>query len=422
MGLRRLALAALLTALPFGVVASERAVAPGPDALSLAIASALPGDVLVLGPGDYAGPVTIDRSLTIEGAGATVTGSGTGSVVLIDAPGVTIRGLGVTGSGAKLEDLDSGIFLTASADGAIIEGNRLERNLIGINVHGAANVIVRGNDILGRNDLRVPERGPGVYVWNAPNLLVEDNAIRRGRDGIFISSSSKATYRGNDLSELRYAFHSMYANDIQVEGNVSRGNDLGFAFMYSTRVTAVGNLSEGDVTHGFFMNFANRSTLIGNEVRDGGEKCLFIYNSNRNFYEGNRLEGCDIGVHFTAGSEGNVMSGNAFINNRTQVKYVGTRWLEWSQDGRGNYWSDHAGFDIDGDGTLDSPYRPNDVIDKLIWSQPMVRLLTGAPAMQLVSWSQARFPGLTPGGVVDSYPMASPAQAGLVSVLEGDTQ
>ena len=47
------------------------------------------------------------------------------------------------------------------------------------------------------------------------------------------------------------------------------------------------------------------------------------------------------------------------IGNRTQVKYVGTRWLEWSgvpeaagPSGKpvGNYWSDHVAFDIDGDG------------------------------------------------------------------------
>ena len=65
---------------------------------------------------------------------------------------------------------------------------------------------------------------------------------------------------------------------------------------------------------------------------------------------GNRFEGCGIGIHFTAGSERNALTGNAFIGNRTQVKYVGTRDIEWSLDGRGNYWSDHPVFDLDGDG------------------------------------------------------------------------
>ncbi|MGO4842662.1 NosD domain-containing protein, partial [Rhizobiaceae sp. 2RAB30] len=70
-------------------------------------------------------------------------------------------------------------------------------------------------------------------------------------------------------------------------------------------------------------------------TRIGPEKCVFIYNANKNRFTGNLFEGCEIGVHFTAGSEGNAMSGNAFVRNRNQVKYVGTRSLDWSSGGRG---------------------------------------------------------------------------------------
>ncbi len=309
---------------------------------------------------------------------------------------------------APLADLDSGIRLLKGADRARVEGVTLTSNLIGIDVHGARDVILRGNTIQGRNDLRVAERGPGIYVWNSPGLLVEDNMIARGRDGVFITTSDRAIYRRNTFTELRFAFHSMYANRIEVTDNVSRDNDMGFAFMYSTHLTVRGNLSTGDTNHGFFMNFANRADLSGNEVRDGGEKCLFIYNSNNNSFTANRFQGCGIGVHFTAGSQGNAMSGNAFVGNRTQVKYVGTRWLEWSDAGRGNYWSDHVAFDVNGDGIADSPYRPNDAVDQLVWSQPAAKLLMGAPALQLLRWSQSRFPGLLPGGVIDSHPLTSP--------------
>ncbi len=112
-----------------------------------------------------------------------------------------------------------------------------------------------------------------------------------------------------------------------------------------------------------------------------------------------------IGVHFTAGSERNVLTGNAFLGNRTQVKYVGTRDIEWSFDGRGNYWSDHASFDLDGDGIADSPFRPNDLMDHILWSQPAAALLTGSPVVQLIRWGQSSFPATLPGGVVDSAPL-----------------
>lgn len=411
MGLRFL-IAAVLAGMPLASPAEIVRVAPGPQTLSAAIAAAQPGDTLMLEPGDYAGPVIIDRSLVIDGNGAHVAGPDEGSVITVTAPDVTLRGLTVTGAGKRLDLLDGGIVLSREAHRALVEGNEILGNLIGVDVQGAHDVTVRDNLIIGRDDLRVPERGPGIYVWNAPGLLVEGNSISKGRDGIFITSSNRATYRDNELSDLRYAIHSMYSNELVVEDNISHDNDMGFAFMYSTRVQARGNLSMRDVTHAFFMNFVNRSVFEANEVREGGEKCLFVYNSNRNSLQNNRFAGCDIGVHFTAGSEGNLIAGNAFVGNRTQVKYVGSRWLEWSDGGRGNYWSDHAGFDIDGDGMTDSPYRPNDVIDQVIWSQPMARLLTGAPAMQLVSWSQARFPGLLPGGVIDSHPLTKPGPSG----------
>ncbi|PRY83203.1 nitrous oxide reductase family maturation protein NosD [Donghicola tyrosinivorans] len=398
---------------PFACLAERVEVRPGQGALARAIATARPGDELVLGEGTYAGPVQIDKPLTLTGPLARIAGPGEGSVITVTAPDVTISGVTITGAGARLSEFDSGIRLLKGAQGARVEGVTLIGNLIGIDVHGARGVTIRGNRIEGRNDLRVPERGPGIYVWNAPGLLVENNTITKGRDGVFITTSNEAVYRGNRFSDLRFAFHSMYANRIEVTDNISHGNDMGFAFMYSTQLTVERNLSEGDANHGFFMNFANKAELRQNEVRSGGEKCLFVYNSNHNLFDANRFAGCGIGVHFTAGSQGNVLTGNAFVGNRTQVKYVGTRWLEWSDGARGNYWSDQAGFDVNGDGLVDSPYRPNDSIDQLVWSQPAARLLMGTPAVQLIRWSQSRFPGLLPGGVIDSHPLVSPEGAGL---------
>jgi nitrous oxidase accessory protein len=412
--MRTLLCLALIVAAACPTAAETLRVPAEQGALTRMVKEARPGDVLILEEGRHAGPVLIDKSLTLEGEGvAVVAGQGEGTVIRVIAPDVTVRGLTVEGSGIRLDLLDSGIALDETAKGAVVEGNRLDGNLIGIDVQGARNATVRNNVIRGRGDLRVPERGPGIYVWNAPGLLVEGNDISLGRDGVFITTSNKAVYRGNHFSELRYAFHSMYSNEIEVTDNVSEGNGMGFAFMYSTRVTARGNLSHRDKSHGIFMNFANRSVIEGNEVRDGGEKCLFVYNSNRNTFRDNRLSGCGIGIHYTGGSADNVMSGNAVIDNQVQVKYVGSRWIEWSEDGRGNYWSDHVAFDLDGDGYAESPYRPNDAVDQVLWTQPMAKLLLGAPAMQLVSWSQSRFPGLLPGGVIDSAPLMSPEGAGV---------
>ena len=102
------------------------------------------------------------------------------------------------------------------------------------------------------------------------------------------------------------------------------------------------------------------------------------------------------------------MTGNAFVHNRTQVMYVGTRSLDWSQDGRGNYWSDNPGFDLNGDGIADTAYRPNDIVDKVVWTYPTAKLLINSPSVQVIRWAQSEFPAIHPGGIVDSAPLMSP--------------
>lgn len=394
----------LLIAVP--AFAEERSVAPCEGCLANAIAGASSGDVLRLEDGVHEGAIIIDRPLTITGSrDAVVDGMGQGTVITIDATDVTLRGFTVTGSGHKNQDLDAGVKILREADRALIEGLLVFENMHGIDVHGGHDARVLNNEVIGTEVLHMNERGNGIYIWNSPGTLVEGNTIRYGRDGIFSNASSDSAYRNNTFRDLRFAVHFMYTRNTEVTGNISIGNHLGFAIMNSNRAVVQDNLSLGDRDHGLALNYANNADVSGNLVRGGTTKCLFIYNASLNLIWNNRFEGCDIGIHFTAGSERNVLTGNAFLGNREQVKYVGTRHLEWSHEGRGNYWSDNAAFDLNGDGIGDGVYRPNDLMDHILWSQPAAALLTGSPAVQLIRWSQRDFPATLPGGVRDSFPL-----------------
>ena len=391
-----------------GLGAATIDVAPGAGTLAQALSQAVEGSALQLQNGVYDGKIVIDRPLTIRGVeGTLIQGDGEGTVITIDAPDAAIRGVTITGSGLSLETMDAGILITTEGDRARIEDSRLLDNLIGINVKGPDDAVIRGNEIIGRQDLRPNERGNGVHLWNTPGSIVENNRFRHGRDGIFVNTSKKNVFRGNRFEKLRFAVHYMYTNQSEVSGNFSIGNHIGFALMYSNRLIVRDNVSINDRDHGLMLNYANHAEITGNVVENGGEKCVFIYNSNRNFFQKNRFEGCPIGVHFTGGSERNKFTGNAFIGNETQVKYVGSRWLDWSVDGRGNYWSDNAAFDLDGDGIADSAYRPNDMIDQVLWTHPLAKLLINSPAVQLLRWVQTQFPALYPGGVIDTAPLMS---------------
>jgi nitrous oxidase accessory protein len=406
------------------------------------------GDVVLVKAGEHHGSIRVGRKITVEGElGAVLAGPGRGSVVTISAAGAIVRGLIIRGSGRDLEKMDSGIFIEKTAAGAIVEANRIEGNLYGVYIHGAPGAVVRQNEISGIRTGRMNDAGSGVSVWDAPGAKVLDNEFRFGRDGIFSIASRKNVFHGNRFRDLRFAVHYMYTNEGEVTNNVSIGNTVGYAVMYSHRLTIRGNVSDGDRDRGFLFNFANGSRIEGNMVlgrqqpaerwatsgmhgevpehglpaerkpeatvlaagaRAGPEKCVFIYNTNQNRFRDNWFEGCEIGIHFTAGSEGNEIVGNAFVKNQNQVKYVGTRYLDWSKGGRGNYWSDNPAFDLNGDGLGDSAYRPNDLMDKVLWTAPQAKVLANSPAVQVIRWAQAQFPALLPGGVVDSHPLMTP--------------
>lgn len=389
--------------------AADIKVAPGSDGLRRAVSSAQAGDRLILASGVHQGPVVLDKALTLDGEpGAIVDAGGADSTIKVLASGSAVLGLTVRGSGKKGEALDSGIYLEKGADGVRVEGNVLEGNLFGIVLHGCKDAIVRNNRIANRDDLWVNDRGNGIHTWNNTGTLIEGNTVTGGRDGIYVEISHGIVIKGNRFENLRFAVHYMYANDNEVSGNLSIRNHVGFALMYSKRLKVFGNVSVADLQHGLMLHTSYKADVHDNYIYGTGEKCLFIYTSANNAIHDNRFEQCGIGVHFTGGSENNQFYGNAFLGNEMQVKYTGLKFYEWSHEGRGNYWSDNPAFDLDGDGIADAAYRPNTLVDWVLWKYPLSKLLVSSPAMQTLRYMQEQLPTLYPGGAVDSFPLMEP--------------
>ena len=413
MKLRRpLALVAAIAGLVLavdGARAADIRVMAGDDSLRQAIASASPGDRLLLQPGVHAGPVVIEQPLTLDGEGAAIVDAGgSGTAIKILTSGVTVRGITVRGSGTKGENLDSGILIEQGADRVTIENNILEGNLFGIILHGCKDARVLNNRIANRSDLWLNDRGNGIHVWNNTGSVIEGNTVSAGRDGIYVEISHGIAIKSNRFEGLRFAIHYMYANDNEISGNISIRNHVGFALMYSKRLKIFGNVSVSDLQHGLMLHTTYKSEAARNFIYGTGEKCIFIYTSANNNIHDNRFERCGIGVHFTGGSEKNLFHGNAFLSNEMQVKYTGLKVYEWSHEGRGNYWSDNPAFDLDGDGIADAAYRPNTLVDWVMWKYPLAKLLVSSPALQTLRYVQEQLPTLYPGGAVDSFPLMVP--------------
>ena len=406
----------LLALYSFLLQAKEIQVMPGHGKLQAAINLAHSGDTLLLTSGAYIGSVNIDRSLTLTGnKSSVIDGEGSLHVITVSAPDVIIQSLKIQNSGNNPNTEDSAIFVTDKGDRTLIDSNYFENNLIGIYLKGPDSAVVSNNVIIGSQFHRMNDRGNGIYLWNTPGSIVKNNDIRYGRDGVFVNYSRNNIFQGNRFRDLRFAIHYMYTLDSQVINNISQNNHVGYALMFSDRILVDGNRSIGDHERGLFFNFANYSVIKNNRVTGGPTKCVFIYNANFNTINNNLFEDCQIGIHFTAGSEKNEIYANSFINNRTQVKYVGTRYIEWSKNGIGNYWSDNPSFDIDANGISDQPYKPNDLVDQIVWRHPMAKLLLNSPSVKILKWAQSEFPGIHPGGVTDSVPLMKPPETSLIT-------
>lgn len=390
------------------------------DTLEQAIASALPGATVGVPAGVHAVHLKLDKPVNLVGApGAILDGGGQGDVLRISASSVSVHGLVIRRSGTDLTAMNAGIFIERTARDVTISGNRIEQTLFGVYLDGAANVRVERNVIRGMRSLRVSDRGDGIHLWNDTGCNIEDNDVADSRDGIYVYVSPHNTIARNVVHDVRYGIHYMYSHYNLLQGNVSRGNLAGYALMSSHHLKVIGNSSADESSYGFLLNYIAHSEIAGNRVyRINGQsddaggtiqgtdgKALFVYLSQFNSFHDNLLADSQIGIHVTAGSESNRFWGNRFADNRIQVKYVQNLAQEWSERGRGNFWSDYLGWDLDADGIGDIPFRPNDGVDVLLWKYPSARNLMSSPAVLLLRYVQRAFPVFTPPSVQDSRPL-----------------
>lgn len=375
-----------------------------------AIKRAAKGDTIKVSEGTYSESLVINKGVTLTGEGfPVINGGGTGNVVHIKAPGVVLEGFRVQGSGDDLTQKDSGIYVEGTAEGTVIRNNIIEKSAFGIWINGAKGVKVVKNHVIGKRELMSQKRGNGIHLWNVRNGLVEENEVEGARDGIFVDLTEDTEFKKNRIYDLRYGFHYMFSHRNRLEGNITYDNRAGLALMYSNFLEITSNYSYDNQDHGIMLQTVRNCKVYDNVVK-GNEKGFFIYDSQYNDIRRNIISGNQIGAHIWAGSVDNRFSENSLINNRSQVKYVGAKDQEWSDEKRGNYWSDYLGWDIDGNGMGDVPHVANTLMERLIWTYPVVKLLFNSPAVQTLRMVESQFPVLRAPSVVDSFPLMKPVQ------------
>lgn len=384
--------------------ASAKTLVVGRDAptVQAAVDRAAPADTVVLPEGDWPGPVQVDKALTLTSHGGVLTGH-EGTTLRVAAPGVVIDGLKVRGSGTNLSGPDACIRLEPEAVGAVVRNSTLMRCLFGIWVHKTHSAQIVGDHVEGIGELYPSEKGNGIHVFNGEQVVVQHNVVVDARDGIYISNTTHSLIVGNTVSHLRYGIHYMYSYNNTLLNNVADHNIGGLALMESHGLTVVGNVARGNERRGILFRDVAFCTIKNNRVENNGEG-LFFFSSVDNTIADNVIAHNQVGARIWAGTHRNKVEGNAFIANQQQILYVAASDDHWGS----NYWSDYLGWDQDGDGRGDRPYRVGGLVSVLLDRYPQAVLLLSSPAMELLNWLEDRLPALRVPTIVDDYPLIAP--------------
>jgi nitrous oxidase accessory protein len=381
-------------------------VKPGAS-LRQAIMGAKPGDVIEIERGRYKGNFLVDKPLTLRGIGRpTLSGGQQGDTLRVTATDVTIEGLIVSDSGDSLKDQNAGIYIYPGAHRAVVRHCDLTYNLFGLWIEKANDVVIEGNLITGKRDYNSSQRGNGVQLYNTTGARIIGNNIGFVRDALYVDVSHHAIFKGNKLHHSRYGTHYMNSYYNLWEDNDSYYNRGGLALMEVRDQVVRNNRAWGNSDHGIMLR-TMQDSVVENNVIAGNNRGFFIYDVEYVTIRNNLVVDNHVGVHLAAGSTRNVVEGNDFIANREQVRYVGARDEVWGAQS-GNHWSNYLGWDRDGNGIGDVPYEANDIVDRLTWRYPSIKLLLASPAVQALRLVAQQFPVLRVPSVVDPKPRMQP--------------
>ena len=379
------------------------------------VAAAQSGDRVEVPDGVWKGPVVIDKAITLVGTGGVVDGQGDGITVMISAAGAIVADLKIRNSGSTLSGLppDACVHVTKTATGATVRGCKLERCAFGIWVHQTDKARIEQNVVIGMETGHRSYRGNGIHLFDASHLVVSGNRVSGGRDGIYVSATEDSVIADNVLERTRYGIHYMFSYRNTVRGNRATGCGSGYAIMSSHHLKVTHNVATENEHHGLLFRDVQYSRIAHNVMTRNGEG-LFFYSSTENVIVDNDVLHNGVGAKIWAGSVRNVVSRNRFVGNRRQVFYVSTVDLVWAETGVGNRWGDYLGWDADGDGIGDRPYRVDGFTATLVYRFPAAVLLLRSPTLELLSHLERRLPMLRTATVIDRHPLVA-ARANEVS-------
>lgn len=374
--------------------------------IAAAVAAAPAGATVRVSAGVWREPtVVVTRPLTLVGvAGAVLDGEGERELVVVRAPGVTVRGFTFRNTGSSQMEDRAALRLDGARDCLVAE-NRFEDTFFAIQLAAVDGCTVRDNVIVGSPG-RLSSSGNAIHAWSSRHLEIRGNRTAGHRDGIYLEFTRHASVVDNVSEDnQRYGLHFMYADSSSYTGNTFRANGSGVAVMYTRQVLMRDNTfadNHGPTSYGLLFKEIADATLEGNRFL-GNTTGLLADGAERVRVTGNTFADNGWAIRLFASTSGGTFTGNRFFRNAFDVSVNGRR---TAATFRGNWWDAYRGWDLDGDGTGDVPHYPVRLFALLVERAPAAMLLQRSLFVRVLDAAERTLPVLTPRGVVDATPLA----------------
>jgi len=177
-----------------------------------------------------------------------------------------------------------------------------------------------------------------VISITANNVSIEGFTIKGSGSRLYDSGISVDHSSGNDIS------HNVITNN----------NYDGISFYYSSSNVVSGNVITNNNYDGISFYSSSSNVVSGNVITNNNYDGISFYYSSNNLISNNTITNNNYGISLALYSNDNIIYHNNFVDNIGQV------WSDsvnvWDYGNEGNFWSDYAGQDLNGDGIGDTPY------------------------------------------------------------------
>ncbi|CAA7600064.1 Pectin lyase fold/virulence factor [Acididesulfobacillus acetoxydans] len=386
-------------------------VGPGESfkTINSAIKAAQPGQTIDIKGGTYPEHVVIDKPVALVGQGdVRVDGGNRGNVILVaKTHGVSITNVTLLNSGGPGILPYAGIKIDDSR--CVSVDHVVMRNIEhGVYLQQSNDCLIRDTDIAGKVQLLPEDRGDGIGFWRSAHNRVENCHVWDVRDGCKFEFSPDNRITGTTFDHLRYGIHYMYSDDNAFDHNTFSQDVAGATPMYSKHISFTNNIFfdfPGQRAFAILLMNADDCLIKDNLVMESNVGFQLDHSTN-NRIEGNAVINCGVAFRVFGTSGGNLFTGNSARDNVIQVgSDYGALPNRWSAEGRGNYWSDYAGYDFTGSDLGSIPYHSVSYLAQAVYDQPMLELFAGSPGLQAVAQGMQLFPLWKLPGIQDDHPL-----------------